>query len=174
MKGMLSLEDYVAALISYGYSKQDIAVTSIDPTFTTKVKDWMTHFNFQIEDIGQPALVIVADSLGVWAKNGWGGMYLPEYHVITFPDNPGLGYALGHELTHAYQPSSELFGMKPPKGLQDPDPEVRRKANQGWLDHPLEVQANMIGLIAESKGDIEKGLELYDIFYKGYMETNLD
>lgn len=173
MKGMLTVDQYISNLVEYGYKMDDIQVMNISPTFTKKVKEWMRHLGFQIEDISDPTLVIVSDTLGVWEKNGWGGMYLPEYHIITFPDNPGLGYALGHELTHAYQPSSELFGMKPPHGLQDPDPEIRQKAHQGWLDHPLEVQANKVGLIAESNGDIEKGLELYDIFYKGYMETNL-
>ena len=172
MKGLLTLDLYISSLIEYGYKMDDIQVMNISPTFTKKVKEWMQQLRFQIEDVGDPTLVIVSDTLGVWEKNGWGGMYLPEYHVITFPENPDLGYALGHELTHAYQPSSELFGMKPPCGLQDPDPEIRRKAHQEWLDHPLEVQANKIGLIAESS-DIEKGLELYDIFYKGYVETNL-
>ena len=156
-------------LAAVGYVQSDWAWCP-DLGDTTVIRDTMRKVGYLTNELPDPGVLAVKDTLGFWAAQDIAGIYMPEYHVVCFDATRQLpDFVLQHELVHACQPD-ELVCVTVPTGLSSVDPEIRRKANLDWINRPAEVQANLVPHILQCGGDLNKGHRLYKQFHARFME----
>jgi hypothetical protein len=137
---------------------------------TAVIRETMRRVGYLTNDLPDPGVLAVKDSLGFWKAQDISGIYMPEYHVVCFDASRQLpDFVLQHELVHACQPDELVWGTVP-AGLASEDPEIRRKANLEWVNRPAEVQANLIPQIIQCGGDLNKGNHLYKQFHARFLE----
>ena len=129
----MALKEYLDQLYCFGYKPENVKCKAIEPGHIGAVKRAMNDLGYEIDDRGDPALVIVDDVFGIWKDNGWHGIYVTEHHVICFPSEViGMSFELAHELTHAYQPLTTVLSA-PISNMNSKDPQIRKKAMNEWL-----------------------------------------